>query len=46
MTKETVKDLKEITGKTNQREKSNPLKEVGHHIVLFIGLLSLGIHSN
>ena len=46
MTAETVKDLKEMTGKSDQREKSNPLTEVGHHIVLFVGLLSLGIHSD
>ena len=46
MAKENVKDLKETTGKTDQREKSHPLTEVGHHIILFIGLLGLGILSN
>ena len=46
MAKENVKDLKETTGKSDQREKSHPLTEVGHHIILFIGLLGLGILSN
>ena len=46
MTKENVKDLKEMTGKSDQREKSHPLTEVGHHIILFIGLLGLGVRSN
>ena len=46
MTAETVKDLKEMSGKTDQREKSHPLTEIGHHIILFIGLLGLGTHSN
>ena len=43
---ETPKDPKEPTGEKNEREKPNPLKEVGHHLVLFIGLFSLGILSN
>ena len=45
MKKKFPENEKEACGK-NERERSNPLTEVGHHLVLFIGLLSLGIYSN
>ena len=44
MKKKAPENEKEPFGK--KREQSNPLMEIGHHFVLFIGLLSLGTYSN